>query len=197
MAERLAVRATDTPQLADRLRDFVRGTESDAVVVGSVGGDSGGWSLLDDEDGAALVATILAKRQLSKLARLWTAGVPVDWQVCWTGPHPAGSSCRPTRSSAAATGCPTTPPSHSPCRRHPPHRPDPPPSAATCARSGNPPRSPPPPPRSPDGADRRDGRGTRRRTRPPTRRSRHPLHPGPPRRRLRRHRREPVHRGHR
>ncbi|MFC9291600.1 SDR family NAD(P)-dependent oxidoreductase, partial [Streptomyces sp. NPDC057052] len=88
MAERLAVLATDTSQLADRLHDFVRGAESAGVVVGSAGGDSGGWSLLDDEDGAALVATILAKRQLPKLARLWTAGVPVDWQLCWTAPHP-------------------------------------------------------------------------------------------------------------
>ncbi|MGW0013577.1 alpha/beta fold hydrolase [Streptomyces tendae] len=88
MAERIAVLATDTTQLASRLRDFVSGTRSADVVVGSVGGDSGGWSLLDDEDGAALVATILAKRQLPKLARLWTAGVPVDWHVCWPAPHP-------------------------------------------------------------------------------------------------------------
>ncbi len=88
MAERLAVLATETSELAHKLSDFVGGTGSAGVVVGSVGGDSGGWSLLDDEDGAALVATILAKRQLPKLARLWTAGVPVDWHVCWPAPHP-------------------------------------------------------------------------------------------------------------
>ncbi|WP_329213072.1 SDR family NAD(P)-dependent oxidoreductase [Streptomyces sp. NBC_01485] len=88
MAERLAVLAGSTAELADALRAFARGENRPQVTAGTAGADEGSRALLADEDGAAFVDSLLARRQWAKLARIWTAGVPVDWRAWWPSPHP-------------------------------------------------------------------------------------------------------------
>ncbi|WP_155372903.1 SDR family NAD(P)-dependent oxidoreductase [Catellatospora vulcania] len=88
MAERVAVLATDVGELRDRLRAYARGEDVAQVVGGTVGRDEASRSLLSGDDGVDFVGSLLARRQLAKLARIWVAGVKVDWSGWWPQPRP-------------------------------------------------------------------------------------------------------------
>ncbi|MEV0689370.1 amino acid adenylation domain-containing protein [Streptomyces sp. NPDC050388] len=85
LAERAAFVVHTVPELIGALRDFADRT--DTLVRAGAG--AAPPSLLDDEDRRGLVRQWLVERRLDKVARLWEAGEPVDWDLLYhDGPRP-------------------------------------------------------------------------------------------------------------
>ena len=76
-------------------------------MLGTAG--SGSSDLLDGDEGGEFLARLMERRSLGKLAKLWVDGARVAWDALWPQPFRA-SGCRPTRGSAAGSGCPSTTP---------------------------------------------------------------------------------------
>ncbi len=80
MDARLAVLATTSSELLERLRAFLAGATSEGIYVGSVtrGNETMALFAGDDELQEA-VGKWLVQRKLPKLLRLWVQGLAVDW----------------------------------------------------------------------------------------------------------------------
>ncbi|MGW0791223.1 amino acid adenylation domain-containing protein [Streptomyces sp. NPDC002911] len=79
LAERVAFVVRSVPELIRALRDFADRTD----VPVREGAGAAPSPLLDDEDRRGLVRQWLAERRLDKVARLWEAGDPVDWDLLY------------------------------------------------------------------------------------------------------------------
>ncbi|NRD52540.1 SDR family NAD(P)-dependent oxidoreductase [Corallococcus exiguus] len=89
MAHRLAVVVSHVEELRSRLKDFLRGTSAESTFVGDPATRSPAlMEALEGEDGQDHVWRLLGKGRLDKVARLWVAGLDVDWARLHTGPLP-------------------------------------------------------------------------------------------------------------
>ena len=82
---RLAVLGADLDAITRALRSFRAGQPGDWMAGESRPGDDG---LVGDADGRAFLDTLLAKRVVGKLARLWVDGGDIDWRRIWDQPRP-------------------------------------------------------------------------------------------------------------
>ncbi|AEW95938.1 MULTISPECIES: SDR family NAD(P)-dependent oxidoreductase [Streptomycetaceae] len=87
MAHRLAIVADGLADLRTKLTRWLDGEQDVAGVVTGTAGEPGGaaQALLDGPEGREYVRMVVAVRKWDKLARLWTAGVDLDWSALWTG----------------------------------------------------------------------------------------------------------------
>ncbi|QQP96966.1 SDR family NAD(P)-dependent oxidoreductase [Lysobacter enzymogenes] len=83
MSERLAVVAGDLAGLRQRLRDWL---DADGAAAGADiqqgstrDAAAGAAALIEGEAGAAFLQLVLERRDLERLAKLWIAGVEIDW----------------------------------------------------------------------------------------------------------------------
>ena len=95
LAERCAVVAADLSELASRLRTVDRAGDGTLVLVGTAGSEAATLALFDEEEGRSMLSSLLANRRLTKVARLWTVGVTVDWRGPWGADRPRRVSFPP------------------------------------------------------------------------------------------------------
>ncbi|MFJ2095260.1 beta-ketoacyl synthase N-terminal-like domain-containing protein [Streptomyces sp. NPDC087901] len=95
LGERLAVVAVDLESLNAALDSFIEEQESPAACVGSVQLAGGGSHVLDDDDGRDFISSLLERRRLTKLARLWADGAPVELAGLWGNRHPGRTDIPP------------------------------------------------------------------------------------------------------
>ncbi|MBT5414230.1 MAG: SDR family NAD(P)-dependent oxidoreductase, partial [Rhodospirillaceae bacterium] len=95
-AHRLAVMADGLEEAGAALAAFARHERSAAQVIRGEAGSDTLDELVGGEAGAAFVRTLLAERDLARLARLWCRGVGIDWSLVrggrrsapvWLPPH--------------------------------------------------------------------------------------------------------------
>jgi acyl transferase domain-containing protein len=86
MAERLAVVASTTEELAAMLSAFTEGAgESGHLFYGNIKDNAQRFGfLLDGEEGAETVKKLAAKRNYANLARFWVLGGIVDWNLLYS-----------------------------------------------------------------------------------------------------------------
>ncbi|WP_437483072.1 SDR family NAD(P)-dependent oxidoreductase [Sorangium sp. So ce1014] len=90
MSARLALVVSSLDELERGLEGFLAGRHGDVEwVSGEVtkNGPASG-SLLEGEEGAAFLRAALENRRVSKLARLWVEGMPIDWSLLHAGATP-------------------------------------------------------------------------------------------------------------
>lgn len=89
LEERWAVVACGRADLVERLERFLQGDAS-GVVQGSTDTRRDGLDLLvSGPEGRAFLKTAIEGRALEKLARLWVAGIEIDWALLYEGrPQP-------------------------------------------------------------------------------------------------------------
>ncbi|MFB8033727.1 beta-ketoacyl synthase N-terminal-like domain-containing protein [Streptomyces sp. NPDC056004] len=95
LGERLAVVAGDLASLKAALDSFVEEEESPRACVGSVRPAGSGSHVLDDDDGKDFISSLLEKRRLTKLARLWADGAPVELANLWSNRRPGRTDIPP------------------------------------------------------------------------------------------------------
>ncbi|AUX43601.1 uncharacterized protein SOCE26_050510 [Sorangium cellulosum] len=90
MSARLAVVVSSLDELERGLEGFLAGRHGDVEWVSGEVKKSGpaSGSLLEGEEGAAFLRAALENRRVSKLARLWVEGVPIDWSLLYAGATP-------------------------------------------------------------------------------------------------------------
>ncbi|QAT84740.1 polyketide synthase [Corallococcus coralloides] len=89
MPHRLAVVVSQVDALRSRLKDFLAGKAPESAFVGDPGTRSPALvEALEGEDGQDHVWRLLGRGRLDKVARLWVAGLDVDWGRLHTGPLP-------------------------------------------------------------------------------------------------------------
>ncbi|WP_336817459.1 SDR family NAD(P)-dependent oxidoreductase, partial [Burkholderia gladioli] len=83
MAYRVAFVVASLDELAERLRRFLDGeTRFDGIHVAEAAGERDGIRLLNgDDDARTMIASWIAQRKWSSLARAWAAGLEVDWRM--------------------------------------------------------------------------------------------------------------------
>ncbi|CAB3765819.1 SDR family NAD(P)-dependent oxidoreductase [Paraburkholderia humisilvae] len=84
MAARVVVIAADTAGFRSRLAQWLDHANGGAalphdVIEGNVRDAQAGAALIDGDAGAAFLDVALRQRDLTKLAKLWVAGVEIDW----------------------------------------------------------------------------------------------------------------------
>ncbi|SDX41012.1 SDR family NAD(P)-dependent oxidoreductase [Lysobacter enzymogenes] len=80
LAERLALIVDDRTMLAERLAQWLgQDGDTDGVFQGNPRQAQAAAALIEGEAGAAYLEMTLQRRDLDKLARLWIAGVEIDW----------------------------------------------------------------------------------------------------------------------
>ncbi len=90
LEERLALVVSDLPDLISKLRTFQRGERVEGLSHGNIRGSSEVRAFFDgEEDVQALLESLMARRNLRKLAMLWVGGVEVDWEALHAEPRPA------------------------------------------------------------------------------------------------------------
>ena len=89
MPHRLAVVASTAAELRAKLKAFVDGSPAEDTWVGAPGEQSATvLEALEGEDGQDYVWRLLQKGRLDKVARLWVAGLEVDWTRLYAGVPP-------------------------------------------------------------------------------------------------------------
>ncbi|MDA0704897.1 MAG: SDR family oxidoreductase, partial [Proteobacteria bacterium] len=83
--ERLAIVAGSLDELAKLLRTAKAGGSDPHITRGGPGAGGALRALLDGADGAAFVESLIAKRDLAKIAQLWATGYAVDWPALASG----------------------------------------------------------------------------------------------------------------
>ncbi|MDA0702894.1 MAG: SDR family NAD(P)-dependent oxidoreductase, partial [Proteobacteria bacterium] len=95
-AHRLAVTAEGLAEAGAALAAFARREISSPQVIQGESGSDTLDELVGGEAGAAFVSTLMAERDLARLARLWCRGVGIDWSLVrddlrpapvWLPPH--------------------------------------------------------------------------------------------------------------
>ena len=82
MEERLAFTANSLAEARDKLSGFLAGETISAIYRGRVDGIGDAASILiSDQEGKQLLAAAISNRSYDKLARLWTAGIEIDWSL--------------------------------------------------------------------------------------------------------------------
>jgi acyl transferase domain-containing protein/NAD(P)-dependent dehydrogenase (short-subunit alcohol dehydrogenase family)/acyl carrier protein/SAM-dependent methyltransferase len=91
MDERLALIARTAAEACEKLREFLaNGTGGAVLWRGRASRPTEAMKLLlEDDGGDALVRSMLEKGELDKCARLWVAGVPMDWLLLYPERRPA------------------------------------------------------------------------------------------------------------
>ncbi|AGP33713.1 SDR family NAD(P)-dependent oxidoreductase [Sorangium cellulosum] len=90
MSARLAIVVSSLDELERGLEGFLAGRHGDVEwASGEVtkNGPASG-SLLEGEEGVAFLRAALENRRVSKLARLWVEGMPIDWSLLYAGATP-------------------------------------------------------------------------------------------------------------
>ncbi|MER6910050.1 SDR family NAD(P)-dependent oxidoreductase [Streptomyces sp. NPDC000594] len=92
LAERLGILATSVPELVEKLRQVLAGTESEGIVRAGARDGNGGNTVSalfsQDADLDTLITTWAARGRYEKLLELWVNDVPVDWRLL----HPGGTT---------------------------------------------------------------------------------------------------------
>ncbi|MEV4315703.1 SDR family NAD(P)-dependent oxidoreductase [Actinocrispum sp. NPDC049592] len=97
MRHRLALSTQDTDEAAELLRRFAAGEQPEGVFVGDANASNAlGDLFTGTEPGAEFVRGLLREGHADRLARLWVAGVDLDWSVLPTGPVPPQVVSLPT-----------------------------------------------------------------------------------------------------
>lgn len=86
MAERLALVASSEKELIDQLNGYLNDDgESFSFWAGNIRKANRDWeSWFGGADGAKLLERIVMSRNLQKIAQLWVAGAPIDWQALYS-----------------------------------------------------------------------------------------------------------------
>lgn len=90
MEERLAVIATSLQEVKDKLSQYCTGEmEIDGFFQGSVKEKRSGMRfLLEGNEGALYMNTLIKEKKLEKLAKLWVSGIDPDWKLLYPGRNP-------------------------------------------------------------------------------------------------------------
>ncbi|MFY2558580.1 SDR family NAD(P)-dependent oxidoreductase [Corallococcus terminator] len=89
MPHRLAMLASTAAELRAKLQAFVTSTPTEGLYVGAPREqDSTVLEALEGVDGQDYVRGLLRKRRFDKVARLWAAGLEVDWGFLYEGTTP-------------------------------------------------------------------------------------------------------------
>ncbi len=90
MEERLAIVASTTEELVEKLRRFTRGGERVELLWRGSSREraSGPYASLLEEGGEELLLSLARKRKLDQLAQIWCAGISVDWRHLHEGGTP-------------------------------------------------------------------------------------------------------------
>ncbi|RRH95025.1 KR domain-containing protein [Pseudomonas aeruginosa] len=89
LEQRLAFVATSLAQVREALGDFISGTPSACLLSGEVATEQDTASVLaGEEEFQQLLASLLDKRRLQKLAELWVRGVEIDWSRLYGADRP-------------------------------------------------------------------------------------------------------------
>ena len=85
MVERLAVVAADLDELAQRLGKFILGESNiEGVFHSNIKSKNESFeSIFSEDKGRDLTLSLLQERKLTALAKLWTAGIDVEWSVLY------------------------------------------------------------------------------------------------------------------
>ena len=122
--ERLAIVAGSLGDLRDALAAAIEGRVDARLVRGSLAARGALRSLLEGDAGTTFLETLLARRDVMKLAQLWTSGHPIDWSAlmpggarrislpaypfdrvrCWVGAEADESGSRAVAVAGAAVG---------------------------------------------------------------------------------------------
>ncbi|SFD21717.1 amino acid adenylation domain-containing protein [Chitinophaga sp. CF118] len=86
MEERLSVTVNSVEQLQEYLREYLQGNEG--MTRGNVTSGKKQLQLLQGMLGAELVSKLINEGHYEALPDLWCAGVTLDWNLIYTGPHP-------------------------------------------------------------------------------------------------------------
>lgn len=92
MAERVAMVVEDIGELQEKLTRYIQGQEEiNGLFRGNVkprGPDRELALLLEEEESKEAIKSIIRQKKLEHLARLWVAGVRVDWKSMYPGTLP-------------------------------------------------------------------------------------------------------------
>ncbi|MGA1867996.1 MAG: thioester reductase domain-containing protein [bacterium] len=90
MEERLALVVSDMGELSSRLIEYCKGiAESKHVFTGNTEHNKERKDLLiEGEEGKEFIRVIIQNKNLVKLARLWTAGVDIEWRLLYPSGTP-------------------------------------------------------------------------------------------------------------
>jgi len=90
MEERLAFMAWSLSEAKQKLSAFLEGETVGASYRGDVETSLGDAAsvLISGEEGKQFLATTIRNRSLDKLARLWTAGIEINWSLLYQGDQP-------------------------------------------------------------------------------------------------------------
>jgi acyl transferase domain-containing protein len=89
LEERLALWVTGREELVRKLRAFAGRGEADGVLRGRVDEERADFDvLLGGEAGVSFLASLIASRDLERLARLWLRGTRIDWERLAPEPRP-------------------------------------------------------------------------------------------------------------
>ncbi|MCG6895172.1 MAG: methyltransferase, partial [Desulfobacteraceae bacterium] len=91
MEERLALIAQSTEEIRAKLERFVGGKGPSGEWYRGNARTDGGRSaaILEGDAGEAFLQVVFRKRDLQKIARLWTTGIDIDWDLLYPEPHPS------------------------------------------------------------------------------------------------------------
>jgi acyl transferase domain-containing protein len=97
MAERLAIIATGTAELKEKLNAYSQGKKKiKNVFTGNVNGLQGQATLLmEGEEKDVFLESLIRNRKLDKLARCWVLGVEIHWQALYPNQTPRRISLSP------------------------------------------------------------------------------------------------------
>lgn len=87
LEERLAIVVTDKDQLLSRLADYLKGDTKSLFAGNSKQGKTD--FLLKGQAAQTYIEYAIAKKEVAPLASLWITGINIDWNLLYTGQHPA------------------------------------------------------------------------------------------------------------
>jgi acyl transferase domain-containing protein/thioesterase domain-containing protein/2-polyprenyl-6-methoxyphenol hydroxylase-like FAD-dependent oxidoreductase/SAM-dependent methyltransferase len=88
MEERAAIVVSSLQELSRRLGALASGASDDAIFRGNTESAHAAAALVDGAAGKAFLDALLRARDLTKLARLWIAGIEVDWALAYPDATP-------------------------------------------------------------------------------------------------------------
>lgn len=88
MKHRLAVFADSVEKVTGKLKAFLKNGEEAGVYTGEISKKNIAQTLLDGDEGKEYLNIVARQGKMDKLARLWTMGADLDWNVLYAGTKP-------------------------------------------------------------------------------------------------------------
>src|SRR6185312_14641614 len=85
---RLAVVSATAEELSADLRAFTGGQSTSGTMVSGTAGSAETAQLISGSEGVDFLRALFRNQKLLHLARLWVAGITLDWETLYSGPRP-------------------------------------------------------------------------------------------------------------